>query len=234
MADEIEDLPAVNSLSTDEFRHESEQEIKRRKEKRSDELLKLKGTGRGHEIVIDDVIEFLQDIYFPKSNGIEIARPATIAPRVDYYFLQAQERIQAQHPKTMESSIRYLCYKNGWDIFREHYKTEIQHCESLYNEKSASDDVEVYASIRSTAKKITQGTIGGRVETGFTTKDKELIQKLARVLGIADTGLLIVFFWIAAGKSTVIGQHLIDHGKEIEASFELQLKQRVHNMGFKR
>jgi len=87
--------------------------------------------------------------------------------------------------------------------------------------------------IRSHAK-ITQGTIGGRPETGFTPADKELIQKLAKVLGIADTSLLIVFFWIAAGNADGIGQHLKEHGKRIEASFDLQLKQRVHNMGFKR
>jgi hypothetical protein len=221
MADETEDLPPA--MPFDEIAN------KREREKKRAELLKLQPHQRG----IDDVIEYLQDLYFPKSNGIDIARPATLAPYVDYYFLQAQEQIQNRHAATMESSIRYLCYRNGWDIFSKRYKNEIQHCEALYREKSSSADVEVYAMIRSHAK-ITQGTIGGRPETGFTPADKELIQKLAKVLGIKDTNLLIVFFWIAAAGSDGIGQHLIEHGKQIEASFDLQLKQRVHNMGFNR
>jgi hypothetical protein len=230
MAEDIEDLPAVNSISTIEYRQESELENKRQRAKRRDELIRLEAHKRG----IDDVIEYLQDLYFPKSNGIDIARPATIAPQVDLYFLQAQEQIQGQHNKTMESSIRFLCYMNGWDIFKERYKKEIEHCETLYRAKSNSADMELYNIMRKSKLTIKQDTYAARPETGFTPTDRELIQTLAKWLGISDTGLLVVFFWVSAVGSNGIMDHLKEHGKEIEASFELQFKLRVHNLGFKR
>jgi hypothetical protein len=189
--------------------------------------------------VIDDIITYMQDDYFPQAqNGLPgtentPARPATITPRVDYEFLQAQEQIQDGHFNIRESSVRYLCYKNGWDMFKELYQKEIMHCTSLYKEKSRSPDVELYGSMRS-RKPIPQND--GRVpaETGFTHGDKEAIMQLAKVLGVTPPSMLVVFFWLSAGNSTSVEQHLLEYSAKMRNRFELHLKQRVHQLGFKR
>jgi hypothetical protein len=213
-----------------EVLQKTERQIFAERKEKADAVLALSPADRK----IDDIIMYLGNVYFPSSpDGREAARPATIAPRVDFQFLQAQEQVQEGHPDVMESSIRYLCYKNGWDMFRALYKNEIEHCTNLYKGKSRSADVELYGTIRSKGK-IKQSDGRTQVETGFTPADKELIQKLAKVLGLSDGSLLIVFFWLAVINSEHIEPHLVDYGKGIHESFKLHLNQRIHQLGFSR